>query len=446
MGLALLVSDVREAPHGAYECGSSERDWKALHERLVSFARRRARLEWEEGRLLWEAAQAGVHRRLGFAAFAEYVERLFGYNGRLVKEKLRVARALDALPATSDALRSGELSWSGARELTRVATAETERAWLDAARGLTIRQLEELVSGCAPGDLPTSTRSPRLRRYVLRFEVSGETRALMLEAFAKLRRDAGEGLDDDAALMLWARQVLASSASANANANANGGRASYQVQVNLCKACGRGEQLGNGETHALAPAIVEMSLCDAQVLGDSPGIGVVEAASREVGAGAVRAPVQRHADAPVGHATQTISPAMRRLVLRRDNGCCVVSGCKHALFVDLHHLVARANGGRHEADNLVCLCGAHHRALHQGRLIIEGKPSTGLAFKHADGTPYGGSVRAHAAERNAQVFAGLRELGFKERECRTAVERCATALAPDASREEMLRAALTELT
>ncbi|MFZ5894884.1 MAG: hypothetical protein ACOY0T_27735 [Myxococcota bacterium] len=213
MGLALLVSDVPRA--GVYQRGNSgaggsgARGWESVHERVVSFAKRRAGLEWEEGRLLCEALRAGVHQRLGFASFSEYVERLFGYNGRLVKEKLRVAQALEPLREMSDALRTGELTWSAVRELTRVATPETERAWLDAARGQTVRQVEELVSGRTPGDLPSDPADPALRLYELRHQVHGERRALWLEAVAKLRRDAGEALDDDAMFLLVARRILA---------------------------------------------------------------------------------------------------------------------------------------------------------------------------------------------------------------------------------------------
>jgi hypothetical protein len=43
---------------------------------------------------------------------------------------------------------------------------------------------------------------------VLRFEISGEVLASMREALARIRRDAGEPLDDDAALLLMARAVL----------------------------------------------------------------------------------------------------------------------------------------------------------------------------------------------------------------------------------------------
>jgi hypothetical protein len=417
MALALVVNDVLRS--GSYSRGSSgDSGWKAVHERVVSFARRRAGLEWEEGRLLQEAQRAGVHRRLGFASFLEYVERLFGYNGRIVKEKLRVAQALEALPLTSDSLRTGELTWTAVRELSRVATSETERAWLDAARGKAVRQVEELVSGRKPGDLPSDAEDPKLRRFVLRFEVTGETRALLLDALAKLCRDSGGALDDDTALRAMARHVLEGVTAENVDT----GRAKYQVQVTTCKTCRRGEQIGNGERHAISSSTLEKSMCDAQLIGDT---------------------YEPHGSE---RATQTIPPALRRFVVRRDNGRCVVTGCKHAMIVDVHHLTPRAERGRHEPDNLACFCEAHHTAVHEGRLIVEGRPSTGLIFQHADGTLYGGEVRAGTADRNSQVFAALRGMGFKERDCRLAVDRCAGKLSNDATKEEVLRAALGLLT
>ncbi|MFZ5892213.1 MAG: HNH endonuclease [Myxococcota bacterium] len=58
--------------------------------------------------------------------------------------------------------------------------------------------------------------------------------------------------------------------------------------------------------------------------------------------------------------------------MRRDNGRCVVNGCKHASFVDEHHLKPRSEGGRHEPDNLLCLCAAQHRAVHPRALDHRG--------------------------------------------------------------------------
>ena len=61
-----------------------------------------------------------------------------------------------------------------------------------------MREVEQLVSGHAPGSQPSDARDPSLARHVLRFEVTGEVLASFREALSKLRRDAGEALDDDA--------------------------------------------------------------------------------------------------------------------------------------------------------------------------------------------------------------------------------------------------------
>jgi hypothetical protein len=81
----------------------------------------------------------------------------FGYGRRCIQEKLRVAEALESLPATARALESGTLSWSAVREVTRVAVPETEAAWLEIARGKTVRQLEDLVAGKHPHPHPSGS-------------------------------------------------------------------------------------------------------------------------------------------------------------------------------------------------------------------------------------------------------------------------------------------------
>src|SRR5712671_5178240 len=127
-------------------------DWRRAHEDLSRLARCQARLDWEEGRSLLDALRSGAHLHLGFGSFGEYIERLFGYTRRSTEERLRVAEALERLPRLEQALREGVVTWSVVRELTRIATEENERAWLDVARGRTVRQLEELVAGHKLGD------------------------------------------------------------------------------------------------------------------------------------------------------------------------------------------------------------------------------------------------------------------------------------------------------
>ncbi len=67
-----------------------------------------------------------MHERLGYASMVEYVERTLGHQAKVARERLRVADALGDLPRLASALKHGDLPWSAARELTRVAVADTE--------------------------------------------------------------------------------------------------------------------------------------------------------------------------------------------------------------------------------------------------------------------------------------------------------------------------------
>jgi hypothetical protein len=245
---------VDEAPLGAEAC-----HWMRAHEALSRLARQRAAADAEEGRWLLCALRAAAHVHLGHASFSQYIERIFGYSPRSTQEKLRVAEALEQLPRLARSLETGALSWCAARELTRVAVAATEHAWLDAAQGKTTREIEALVAGKNPGDEPSSKSSEQPRPRVLRFEVTPETFALFREAMHRLRRAAGGCLDDDAALLSMARQVLGGPGDA--------GRSSYQVSLTVCAACGSVGQQAGGELVPVGAEIVAMAECDAQHLG-----------------------------------------------------------------------------------------------------------------------------------------------------------------------------------
>jgi hypothetical protein len=426
--------------------------WQAAHEALTRLARARAGLDFEEGEKLRVAERTRVHERLGYGSFGEYIERLFGYSPRLTFEKLRVAQALDGLPQLAAALREGNVSWSSVRELTRVATLATEREWLEASRGRTVREVEKLVSGHRPGDLPGDAKDWRSERHVLRFEVSGEVLASFREAQAKLRRDAGGPLDDDATLLLMARHVL--------GGPTDDGRANYQIALTVCEACERATQTGLGEALPISAEVAEMASCDAQqikwihVESRSRRQNSTKNQAASIGDGGdethVGDPFPGGRQAPAGsrpqRASQTIPPAVRRAVLLRDRHCCQVPGCRHGTFVDVHHLRAREDGGGHDSDNLLTLCGAHHRACHRGDLLIEKGASGGLSFWHADGTAYGGPPNAGEADVAAQTFRGLRNLGFGEREARDAVRAAGAHVGSDHGVENLMRSALEHLT
>src|SRR3954466_2551515 len=399
--------------------------WRRAHEELVRLSAKRAGLDFEEGRWLLRAFRSGAHRELGYGSFHEYAERLFGYGPRLSHDKLRVAEALEGLPETAEELKAGTLSFSAVRELTRVAVPATEREWLRAARGRTVREVEELVSGHRAGSRPGDAADASARRHVLRFDVSGEALASFREAMAKIRREAGEALDDDAAILLLSRSVL--------EGTRDEARSSYQVALTVCERCRQGQQQGRGELVQVSQAVVDMAECDGQHVGHLES-GVEPCAHVGSHVGTAKKPTR---------ATQTIPPALRRQVLRRDGGRCQVPGCRHATFVDVHHLRRRSEGGANTLDNLVTLCGAHHRASHAGKLSSEGTPSAGLTFRHAEGTPYGHAPSPAIAELRTRAYRALTHLGFRESEAKRALARA--PLTANVTLEDLIRQTLRAL-
>jgi hypothetical protein len=260
----------------------------------------------------------------------DYLERVLGYAPRTAQDRLRVARALGALPTLTAALASGQLPISAVRELTRVATPATEAAWIAAATGKNLRQIEELVADHRPGDDPDDPPDPQARTHVVRFELAAETYALLRQARSILDDEHGTNLSDDALVSALCSAVLDDKPSVDPT-----GRAKYQVAVTVCDRCHKGWQHGAGAKIAIGPAAVERALCDAQHIGSIDG----------------PAPERAHLEIP---------PSVARFVWHRDGGRCRVDGCCSARGIELHHIVHRADGGGHEAGNIVLACGSCH--------------------------------------------------------------------------------------
>jgi hypothetical protein len=310
-------------------------NWKEVDRELRRLARVRAAHEYEEGRWLLAARRTAVHAHLGFASLAEYVERVLGHDARATGERLRVAEALERLPEAAKALQEGRLSWSAVREITRVAVPETEKVWLAAAAGRTVRQIEELVAGHRPGDRPEDATDPSLRTQVIRLELRPEALALFREAVGRLRRDIDPRLSDEDAIQEMARRAL--------GGPVDEGRSPYQVSLTTCDSCSRTWQQGRGEQIEVGSEVADRAACDCQRVDTHVGKTM--------------------------RAVQSIPPSIRRLVVQRDGGRCRVPGCHNTCWLELHHVTARSEGGTHDPDQLILLCGTHHRLLHRGFLM-----------------------------------------------------------------------------
>jgi hypothetical protein len=314
-------------------------DCRQLHERLVQIARSRSALDAREAELLLDADELQIWRLHGQPTLAAYLELTLGYGPHAANERMRVARELRELPLIHEALAEGRLHFSAVRELTRVANRETEDAWIAAADGKNLRQIERLVAGHVKGDLPEDPADPETMLERVTFELTPATIAAFRAMRKALDEECGERLTDDQLFQILARRALEPAASESPRA--------AQVAFMVCPDCKAATADGAGMVADVTPAQLERALCDAELLGD------VEAEPTPM--------------------RKTVTDRVRRQVFARDHHRCTVPGCRSARNLDIHHVHYRSHGGLHEIWNLTTLCSAHHHLLHEGKLRVSGK-------------------------------------------------------------------------
>ena len=83
----------------------------------------------------------------GMLSCAHWLSWRIGLSPGTAREWVRVARRLEQLPAVRAAFEGGQLSWSQARAITRVATTGDGVDWVDLSRHSSGAQLEKIVRG-----------------------------------------------------------------------------------------------------------------------------------------------------------------------------------------------------------------------------------------------------------------------------------------------------------
>jgi hypothetical protein len=442
-----------EHNEGTNESAHSQR-CERVHRTLKRIVKARAALDAQECTALREAQKLMIWRAYGCASFVEYMEREMGYTQRAAIERLRVAKAIEEVPALGEALNQGDLSFSGARELARVVTQETQEEWIAAVQDKNVRQIEEMVSGHKPGDRPTDAPDPGLKTKILRHEVKLSVAELERRARKALQRQRGSSVDDSdfmeacfKALLDQCEGVAAAKASKSATStngsstnvsSTNGGLSivspwsvgangrvpgeaeielllapRYQVANTVCVDCKRGWQHGVGTT-LLTPAEVERALCDCE------DIGCID-------------------DASPGRSKRSIPKPLKRHALHRDGYRCRVPGCTGSANIDVHHIIFLVNGGKNSLPNLITLCEGHHLAVHEGSLVIEGD-ATNARFTRAPQNNYKIETRV------VECIAALRKRGVAKELIKPAVEATRTHVGKqDLTTQQWIDIALTEL-
>ncbi len=299
------------------------------------------------------------------------------------REKVRVARALENLPKVSAAMARGNLSYSKAREITRVASAETEDYLLMIAEHGTASHVERLVRAyrrCQEAEeLSREARQQQSRCVSFRYDDDGslvlncrlpaEAGARIMKALdiavQELPRDVPAGTSAERASFSARRadalDLIAGSFLAHGAMDARG-TDRHQIVVHVAAETLRDRTAGCCEFEhgpSMAAETVRRFACDASV------VALIENDDGE--------PLN------VGRKTRTISAPLRRVLDARDKGCRF-PGCANTRYLDAHHVEHWANGGETKPSNLVSLCRFHHHGVHEGGVRIEALDDGALRF------------------------------------------------------------------
>lgn len=307
------------------------------------------------------------------------------------REKVRVARALEKLPKISAAMASGRMSYSKAREITRIGDEHNEQYLLSIAEHGTAAHVERLVRAyrsCQEAEqLSRDQRQQQSRRVTFRYDDDGSlilTCRLPAEAGARIMKALDVAVEslpvnapdvpagtlrqvvpysqrradafDAIAESFLAHQVLESP-----------GADRHEIVVHVAAETLRSRAAGCCEIEhgPSIPADTARRLsCDASLFS------LIEDADGE--------PLN------VGRKTRNISAPLRRLLQARDKGCRF-PGCSNARYIDAHHIKHWANGGETKPANLVSLCRFHHRAVHEGGFDVQILDDGALRFVRPDG-------------------------------------------------------------
>jgi hypothetical protein len=331
------------------------------------------------------------------ATAAHFLNWRCGISLRTARDHLRVARALGELPVLTEAFSRGEISYSKARAITRVAKPGTDEMLVDLARHMTVDQLERVIRG-------------------VRFTQARDADALDLDEHVSIRQDYDGGLADlrgrlapeDAALLSAAldrsRRDLASGLSPDGSREPPDNSDSVDSAVKphrpttvdalraMCQTV-----LANGPKPAAGPDLTRVVLhvhadtCRGH-LHDGPELALDTVRRLCCDSGGREVVVNGSLPIDLGRSTRQVSAKQRLFLLVRDGGC-VFPGCTQRRWVDAHHIVHWLDGGPTDVTNLVMVCNRHHHAVHEGGYRVA-LATTGAIWFRPDGEPLNPSPHA----------------------------------------------------
>lgn len=276
--------------------------------------------------VLWfaEIQKRRLFRELGYGSMRQYALEGLGFSSSRCGDFMRLAAKLETLPAVRESLEKGELGYTKAAEVIKVATPKTEARWIETAKTSSRRLLATQVKAARrktdPNQGSLLDEQPRARvEAPMRVTIE-----LTPEQYARYEQLMQRGVDRAEALL----------AGMDSSCPQPVARRRAMIHIHECPSCGNASVSTSRGEREISAAALEQAKCDA----------------------VYSVPGRRN--------KATVPPKVKEAVLRRARHRCQTPGCGNARYLEIHHIRPRAAGGSNNMENLEVLCGACHRRRH----------------------------------------------------------------------------------
>ncbi len=335
--------------------------------------------------ILIEALTNGVWATDGSPSLPEWLAaryRMSTYSARIL---VKIATKLPELPCIREAYENGRLSWDQFRALVNVATPETDAELAETAPDLNPAQIKAIAREVTDDTVAKARDSKDVTFWFHENEPLFEMKVVLPDEegatfITALARKAGQiDLEPQDGSPLPYGTMLANAliriTSESLASDADHDRATLLVKTDIETLLGlEGSPqatLGDGTTIPATTTITNQTLkrlaCDAriQLVVEDPIDGVIG----------------------IGRTSRTIPGWLSRIVRTRDKGCRFPE-CERTLWLQAHHIHHWSEGGPTDLDNLITLCGYHHRLIHHDGWAIDGNPNHQVTWITKWGTKF----------------------------------------------------------
>jgi hypothetical protein len=314
----------------------------------------------------------------GARSLTDWVAARLRVRPLTARQLVSVARRLSDLPVLTKRFAAGDLSLDQTDAISRMATADTETGLIEEALGLSNAVLDRKARRANPPTAEDERKAHALRALWIQRTLDGASGKLTaqlpntdLEIVETAIRDRADQfpVNPETGLFDPYSQRMADGL------------------VEVCATTG-------DQTTTSPPQIVVHADLDALVTETSGvtelGFGALipNETARRLSCDCVVETVITDGSVVIGigRNSRTVPGWLRRLVHHRDGGTCRFDGCGNRQWLQVHHIVHWSKGGVTDLDNLILLCGFHHRFVHEQGWHIATGPNGDFQFRKPDWT------------------------------------------------------------